>query len=309
MSILGRTGSLAKIKTGEVSNRTLGILLVLPAAVLLVALIVVPMVTTIYSSFFQVNTATRVFRFVGLDNYIWLFTGNQFFPALGRTIVWTTLNIIGLTFFGILSTMILHTTLRGRSVVRGIALFPYVIPAVIAALAWRFALNDALGVINYLVVTLGLSSKPIIWLGRPESALWVVIAINIWKYTPFMMVVFLARLQVIPLELYDAAKIDGANVLQEFWHVTMPWLWPVVFVAMLIRTIWVSTEFDLIYLLAFGGPLGATTTLPILIRNIAIDQYDSGKASAVAQALAMILIAVSIVFIKLYQRARYNLES
>jgi multiple sugar transport system permease protein len=297
-----------QLRPGEMSQQKLGVLLVLPSAILLTLLIVVPVIITMHASFYHVNTATREYRFVGLENYRFLLTGGGLFlESFWRTILWTGGNIILQTVLGLAIALVLQSKVSGRAAVRGIALFPYVVPAVIAALAWRFALNDAVGIINYLMIQAGLIERPIIWLGNPDTALWSAIAINAWKYTPFMMVIFLARLQVIPLALYDAARIDGANLWQEFIHVTLPWLWSVILTVVLLRIIWTSTEFDLIYLLAYGGPLNSTTTLPVLIRNIAIDQADAGQASAVAIGLAALLIVTSLLFFRLIRKAGVSL--
>ena len=165
-------------------------------------------------------------------------------------------------------------------------------------------LNPTVGIINYLLVdVLHLLKNPLMWLMRPQTALPAVILVGIWKFTPFMIILFLSRLQTTPLELYDAAKVDGADPLQLFWYITFPWLMPVIVVALMLRTIWLFNDFDMVYLLAFGGPMHATTTVPILIREAAFDQLRMGRSAAISMYLVVILFIAAIGYIWAYSRA------
>jgi ABC-type sugar transport system permease subunit len=145
------------------------------------------------------------------------------------------------------------------------------------------------------------------WLMRPETALWAVILVGVWKFTPFMVILFLARLQTIPLELYDSAKIDGANIYQLFLHITLPWLMPIILVAMMLRTIWMFNHFDMVYLMAFGGPVESTTTIPILIRDIAFTQLRMGRAAAVSMYMVIILIIGALGYTWAYMKREEQL--
>jgi multiple sugar transport system permease protein len=123
-----------------------------------------------------------------------------------------------------------------------------------------------------------------------------------------MVIIFLARLQTTPLELYDAAKIDGASGWQEFWNITLPWLQPVILVAMLLRTLWLFNHFDMVYLMAFGGPMYATTTLPVLIRNTAFGLNQMGKAAAISMTMVIILFVASFFYLRFYEQAEEQIS-
>ena len=147
------------------------------------------------------------------------------------------------------------------------------------------------------------------WLMKPDTALWAVILVGIWKYTPFMIVLVLGRLQTTPLELYDAAKIDGANGWQLFWNVTFAWIKPILIVAVMLRTIWLFNHFDLVYLMAFGGPMFSTTTVPVMIYRAAFDELRMGRAAAISMYLVIILLIFSIIYTWLYCKAEEQIAS
>jgi ABC-type sugar transport system permease subunit len=146
------------------------------------------------------------------------------------------------------------------------------------------------------------------WLMRPNTALFAVILVGVWHYTPFMIILLLGRLQTIPPDLYDAAKIDGAGGIQLFRYVTLPWLMPIILVATMLRTIWLFNHFDLVYLMAFGGPMGATTTVPVLIYKTAFDNLLIGRAAAISMFLVVILLVASLGYTWSYSRAEEQLK-
>jgi ABC-type sugar transport system permease subunit len=199
--------------------------------------------------------------------------------------------------------LLLNAPLRGRNLARGLVLFPFMIPGIVVALVFRFLFNPLSGIVMYLLTSAHLIREPIDLLGSPATALWTVIVVHGWKFTPFMIIVLLGRLQVIPEELYEAAKIDGAGRLRMFWYVTLPWLMPTLLVAMLLRTILNAQDFDVPYLLAYGGPLQATTVIPIQIRSLAFDQHDLGLATALSVCLGVVLVVSSVIYLRAYARS------
>jgi len=246
---------------------------------------------------------------VGLGNYKVLLHSPLFWQSLGRSLIWVVVGVSFQLVLGIAISLLLHQELRGRWLARGIVLFPYLVPAIVATLVWRFMFSPLTGVINYLLVdVLNLLDKPIAWLADPDTALMGVLIVGIWKFVPFMVILFLARLQTTPLELYDAARIDGANSWQEFRYVTLPWLQPTILVALLLRTLWMFNEFDVTYLMAYGGPMYATTTLPVLIRTTAFGSNDMGKAAAISMLMVTVLFAISFVYLRYYSRAEEQLS-
>ena len=278
--------------------------LAVPSIISLTALSIYPFLTAVQSSFYSIATITRETRYVGLDNYAWVFKSPLFWESLKRSFIWTFSGVSIQLVLGIIFSLTLHQELKGRNIARGLVLFPYLIPAIVAAIVWRFMLNPTVGVVNYLLVdVLHLLKTPLMWLMRPETALPAVTLVGIWKYTPFMVILFLGRLQTTPLELYDAAKIDGANAWQLFWYITFPWLKPIILVAAMLRTIWLFNHFDLVYLMAFGGPMKATTTVPVLIRQAAFDELRMGRAATISMYLVAILFIAAIGYTWAYARA------
>lgn len=290
-----------------VSDRQLALLLVLPTAVLLLLFSVYPVIQAAWDSFYRIPLATRAEEFVGLDNYRRLWDEESVRDAFRRSLIWTVANVVVQSVLGLVIALVLNAKLRGQDVGRGLVLFPYMVPAIVVATIFRFTFNDLTGIANYLLQKLPGVDQPVLFLADPDIALFTVTVVNCWKYTPFMVIVLLARLQTVPRDLTEAARIDGANPLQAFRDVTFPWLRPVLLIALLLRTIWTVNDFDVIYLLAFGGPLGATTTVPIEIRRLAFGQQDLGLASALAMVMAVLVATASFVYQRLYHRSEAQL--
>lgn len=290
------------------SDRTLGILMILPAAVLIVTYLGLPLVTAIITSLFQQDTITHARKFVGLGNFVWLWQNPLFWDSVGRSIYWTVGNAILQLFGGLGVALLLHAELRGRNLVRGIVLFPFIVPAVVAALIWNYMLNDMLGVVNYALQSLHIISQPLGAMSTPSNAMNSIILISTWKFVPFLIVMFLSRLQTLPLELAEAARMDGCGPLRVFTKITLPWLLPVIVVALMLRIIWSFNEFDIPFLLTQGGPVNATMTLPLLIRYLAFDYLDVGKAAAVALMMIIVLFALSRLQFRLFRYAENELQ-
>ncbi|MHB8089433.1 MAG: carbohydrate ABC transporter permease [Anaerolineaceae bacterium] len=283
--------------------------LAVPSIIALSVLSIYPFLTAVQSSFYNVSTITRETTFASLDNYIYILKSELFWESLKRSFIWTFSNVSIQLVIAVLISLVLHQELKGRNFARGLVLIPYLIPSIVVAIVWRFMLNPTVGVINYLLVEIfHIIDEPIMWLIKPESALWTVILVGIWKYTPFMIILILGRLQCTPLELYDAAKIDGANTLQVFWYITFAWLKPVILVAAMLRTIWLFNHFDLVYLMAFGGPMNTTTTVPVLIYRAAFEEMRMGRASAISMYLVIILLIATIVYTWMYNRAEEQIK-
>ena len=300
--------SRGKTSRKGLSDRSLALLLVLPAALLLVVFSIYPFLQAAFDSLFHIPLATRQGTFVGLSNYVQVFHEESIQRAFGRTLLWTVSNIAVQTVLGLLIALLLNTRLYGQTFGRGLVLFPYMIPAIVVATVFRFTFNDITGIASYLWLKIPGVHQPIYFLSQPTAALLTVTAVNCWKYTPFIVIVLLARLQTVPRDLYEAAQIDGAGRPALLWYVTLPWLLPVLLVALLLRTIWTVNDFDVIYLLAYGGPLDATTTLPLEIRRLAFGRQDVGLASALAVLVAIGISVIGLAYLWLYQRSEARLH-
>lgn len=291
----------------SVSDQRLALLMVAPAAVLLLAFLCYPLVLAVRDGFFDVNALTGARAFVALENYAAVVADERIHAAFGRTILWTVANLVLQMVAGVAIALLLNAGLRGQALARMLVLVPYVVPAVVVALIFRFLFNDITGAANYLVQAIGLVAEPVPFLSSPDLVMWTLVAVNSWRLTPFVVIVVLARLQTVPGELHDAAAVDGAGMWQRFAHVTLPWLAPVLIVTALLRTIWSAYDYDLPYLLAFGGPLDSSTTLPMVIRTLAFTEQQIGMASALAVCMAILLLAAAYFYLRSYRSRERHL--
>lgn len=297
-----------KTRADGLSDRQLAFLLVIPAAILLLAFAVYPFLIAADNGFFNVDLLTGHRTFAGLDNFAKVVGDPDIQAAFARSVAWTIANVIIQVCAGVGVALLLNAKMRGQTIIRGLVLFPYMVPAIVAALVFRFLFSDTTGLVNYLLVASGISHTPISFLSSPDTVLATLVIVNCWKYVPFMVILALARLQTVPRDLYDAASIDGAGRIATFWNVVLPWLMPVLIVAALLRTIWTAYDFDLPYLLAFGGPLGASTTIPIEIKTLAYGQQEIGVASALAVCVAILLTVSAYFFLRAYGRSERRLS-
>jgi len=291
--------------TGRLIERNLGPVLLLPSLVFFVALLLYPLGYGIYTSLFNRHLLDVSGTFVGLGNYIWLLTNPEFWEALWHSVFWAGATVGLQLILGTAAALLLHQPIRGRSIARGLILFPYMTPIVSVVLVWILLYNALYGVLNYLLLQLGLISRPLAWLAHPDTALWSVILVATWKYFPFVVVMVLARLQVIPQELYEAARVDGAGAGARFLEITLPQIRDVLVVVALLRTIWMFNNFEVVFLLTGGGPLRATMTLPILVYEQAFGLYEVGRGSAVAVVMFFFLVAVMLLYFRLFPKEEF----
>ena len=286
-------------------DRLTGILLVAPTVLLFAALIFYPLMEALVISLHRTSTLTMRSRFVGLENFQALWTDPAFWRALGTTLTWTAGTLLLQVVLGVGFALMLHGSLIGRTLARGLVLFPYLLPTAVAVLVWRWLFNDLYGFVNHVLLTLGIIRQPAAWLSVMPDAMISVIVVGAWKFFPFVVISVLARLQSIPLPLYEAARIDGATRWAQFWDVTLPQLSGVLAIVVLLRAIWDFKEFDLIYLLTGGGPGSATETLPLLVYRAAFQALDFGQAAAVSVAM----LVVMLLFFAAYAVARRRIEA
>lgn len=280
----------------------MGVLLIAPTMLIFVAVIAYPLVYAVYLSFFSIYTPTLSGPWVGLENYRAMLTSGEFWGALGTTIVWTVGTLTLQIIFGVAVALLLNLNFYFRALARSLVLFPYFVSTVVAVLVWRWMFNDVYGILNRALVVSGLSDMPLDWLGSMPNAMISIILVGAWKYFPFVVIAVLARLQTIPDELYEAARIDGAGPFSRFLDVTLPQLADVLVVIVLLRTIWDFKEFDLIYLLTGGGPVNATETLPLLVYQQAFGMNAMGRASTYAIGIMLVLLIFMILYLNRTRR-------
>ncbi|AEG32462.1 ABC-type transporter, integral membrane subunit [Thermus thermophilus SG0.5JP17-16] len=272
-------------------------ILVLPTLLVVVLVAGYPLAQVFYWSFFKADIAfVEPPEFVGLENYAYLFQDPDFRQALWNTLKFTVVSVSLETVLGLAIALIIHSNFRDRGLVRTAILIPWAIPTVVSAKMWQWMLNDVYGVINVLGVKLGLLSQKVAFLARPELLLPSIIAVDVWKTTPFMALLLLAGLQMIPEELYEAASIDGASRWQQFWSITLPLLTPALVVALIFRTLDALRVFDVVFVMSGVNP--ATRTLAVYNRQTLVDFQDLGYGSAISVAILVIIFA----FVLLYMR-------
>jgi len=281
--------------------KLLGVLLIAPAIVLFSAVVVYPLLYAIYMSLFSIYTPTMSGEYIGGDNYIRLLASPEFWRSLLNTLVWTVGTLSLQLVAGVLLALMLHRNLVFRSLARSLVLFPYFLSTVVAVLVWRWLFNDLYGILNHFLVSVGIIDTPIDWLGSMPNAMLSIVVVGAWKYFPFVVIAVLARLQTIPEELYEAARIDGASPLARFFDVTLPQLKGVLVVIVLLRTVWDFKEFDLIYLMTGGGPVISTQTLPLLVYKEAFSLNQMGGASAVAVLMMLVMLGAMVLYLRKVQ--------
>jgi ABC-type sugar transport system permease subunit len=268
-----------------------------PLITVLIGLIAYPFISAIWLSFQRKSVGTDAV-FIGFANYYALLTNKTygFLNSVRVSAVYVAVSI-GLKFIlGMMMALLLNERFRGRTVMRAILFLPWAMPTLIVALAWRWIYEGSpSGLINMILIDQFKSQTIIQFLADPKIALWSLIIATIWQGTPFWTMMFLAGMQAIPQEMYEAAKIDGANVFQRFLFITMPLLRPVIVVTCLLSTIWTANSINFIYVLTKGGPVGATMTFPMLAFYLGV--AGAGGQLGLAAAVSVMFFPVFIIAI------------
>jgi len=284
----------------EGAEARLGLLLAAPAIVTILLIAVIPLAQTIQDSLFQISlrfeNAPR--PFVGLDNYRSVLGDDSWFNALRVTSLVAGASVAAELVLGMLIALLINHSFRGRGLVRASVLVPWALTTVVSAKMWAWIYDGRYGIANDLLMRLHVIDQPIIFLVRPEVTIWAMVGAEIWKTTPFMALLLLAGLQLIPPELYEAAALDGASRWQAFWRVTLPLLRPTILVALLFRTIDAVRMFDLPRVLTNGGPGKSTETVVLYTYNTFFTSLNSGYGSTLAVMIFLIVTVISFIFIK-----------
>jgi len=290
-----RAGARSKL---HARDRHFGFMIVLPAALLFLIVSVVPLISSVGTSLFKQSLLRPERTFVGLANYERVL--GEFFARLGTTLTFSILATILPVVLGLALAVLMNARLRGRGLLRGALMLPWLLPGVVVAFLWSWIFNDNYGVLNYLLEHVGL--HPISLLGNPAGAMAAVVIAKTWNSFPWIMVVALAALQTLPSDQLEAAAIDGATRRQRFWLISFPHLLgPVALVAML-EFIYNFGNFDTIFVMTGGGPGDSTTTLAVDLYNLAFGSYDLGAASAMGVLWLILLGLVSTGYLFLNKR-------
>lgn len=283
----------------RLSDRQVGVLFMLPLIIAVGVFLVWPIAEAVRLSFVRYNPLRPDDQpFVWLDNYLFVLEDPLFWESFWQAIVWTGWSTVLQAVIGVGLALLLHQPLKGMNAFRGLLLFPYIVPTVVIALNWRWLFNSEIGIVNHLLLSAGIIDDKIAWLSTPSMAMASAILLNVWKYTPFVVIVVLARLQTIPTELYDAAKVDGAGALRRFRDITLPQLAEVLAVVIVFRTIWTFNKFEEIYLLTRGGPGTSTYNLALYAFDQSIANLRMGVGAAAGVIMLVLLLAGSMIYIR-----------
>lgn len=286
------------MKTQELSERKLAYLLVLPSFILILGLVIYPLFYSFYLSMTSRSLLDLSGRFIGFNNYFSLFHDPKFVHSVWNTVYFTIVSLAIQMTLGMAIALLLNLNFRGKNLMRTIVLIPWAIPTIVNAVMWQWIYNPNYGALNGFLVSLGLIDSYKIWLGTPLLAMNMVILADTWRMTPLYVIMFLAGLQTIPKDLYEAAEIDGAGSLKRFRFVTLPLMKPMILVVLVLRTMQTFRVFDIIYILTNGGPADGTMVLTYLAYSNSFKFLNFGYGSAVSFLIALIIIVISFFYIR-----------
>ena len=232
--------------------------------------------------------------YVGFDNYIALLGNDAFLKSVFTTLIYTFFTVVGSLLVGTVSAVVLNRAFPGRTLARAVMVMPWAVPTVAVALVFRWIFNDSIGVANKAFGVMGIGARG--WLTDPKYGMISVLIATIWKVSPFVMLVVLAALQSVPDELYEATRVDGADIYSTFKSVVLPFLMPTLRIVGLLMTIWSFRRFEIIWLLTGGGPVDATNTIVIKVYREAFNNSQLGVAAAVGALGLVLSLIVTLVY-------------
>ncbi|TDE15050.1 carbohydrate ABC transporter permease [Jiangella asiatica] len=298
--------------THSTSNRTAGeprrlgdgafaLVLTLPGFALLAAVVLYPLIAALVTAFFEQSLVLPGREFVGFDNLRDVFQ-DDFWQLLRQTLVFTAGSTILPFVIGFGLALALNTGIRGQRVFRGLLLVPWLVPGVVVSFLWMWIFNANYGVLNGVLENIGLLDSPQAWLADPGQASAAVIIAKTWQSFPWIMVMLLAALQTVPVELHEAAEVDGAGAVRRFFAITVPHLKGIIGIVLLLELIWNFQHFDIIYVMTGGGPAGSTQTFATAVYETAFKGFDLGHAGAIGLLWMLILMVFVVVYVRYSER-------
>lgn len=272
----------------------LGYLLVLPALAILALFIAYPFALGVWLSLTD-KLVGKPASFVGVENFVILWDSQIFRRTVLNTFVYTAAATILKLVLGLALALLLNQEFRFQRLARAASLLPWIVPTVLSTMAWLWLFDASYSVFNWILIHLGVLNQGIRWLGDPVLAMLSIILVNTWRGIPFFAISFLAGLQTISREVYEAAEIDGAGTLATFWYVTLPLIKPVLFVVLLFSIIWTFADFQLVYALTRGGPYNSTHLFATLAYQVGLGAGALGRGAAISLFMFPLLVLVVIV--------------
>ena len=283
-----------------ISDKKLPHLLILPSLLIVFGVLIIPICYSLFLSVHDLVLRTRTYEFVGLEHYITMFSDPSFLNSIWMTTVFTVLSVAAEMIFGVAIALVLNQEFKGRGFVRGLMILPWALPGVVNAIMWQWIFNSNYGVFNGLLMQLGLIDRYQVWLAKPDSAFLCVWLANVWKETPYVVLLTIAALANIPKDMYEAAAIDGSNPWKSFWKITLPLIKPVVLILLITKTIWALQTFDLVYIMTKGGPMAMTEFIAFYIQKTSFKFLKFGYGSAMSYTVSMLCFFLTFIYIKIF---------
>ncbi len=277
----------------------LAYILLLPAIALIVVFMFSPIVEVFSMAFHKTDRLGRMTNLVYFSNFVDKFKSKEFWTITGRSFLWTAIGVLTKTIFGLIIALLINIEFKGRKFARMLFIIPWASSAPISTLLWKWVYHHEFGLLNYSLRSIGILNPPV-WLGQPVSAFIACLWVDIWVGIPFMALVFLAGMQAIPKDLYEAAHIDGAKFGQSFRHITIPGIKHMILIASLLSSLWTFNDFIVIYILTRGGPAGTTDILISSVYKTAFEWGNFDQAAVMSVVTFFILSAISIVYARIY---------
>jgi ABC-type sugar transport system permease subunit len=279
-----------------------GLLLVLPAVIVMAVFTVYPLLDSLRMAFTDNNLLGNGVAFVGLDNFIRLLSDDVFWLSLYHSIILTVV-VVSLQFvFGLILAWAMQQELPGMGIFKSIIMASWVIPVAATVTMFKFMAQPDVGFINIFLRAIGFQSANIYWFGNLTTAFPLIMLLHLWRNVPFYGIAFLAAMQAIPRSYYEAAEIDGAGAWNKFVHVTLPGIRSMIIVMVTIHVLWTFNNFDFIYLSTGGGPVNATDVLPVYVYRQSWDQYNLGYAASIGAVMLIILLIYFVVYMRFYEK-------
>ncbi len=290
-------------------TRSVPYFFIFPAVIALILFSVYPFLSGIWYGFTDIKFFGGVAQWIGLDNFERILRGSvgsaKFFKqAFYQTALWTISVVSGQLILGYITALLLNEKLPGRGIFRTLILVPWIIPSVVVGLTWQWMYDPFFGLINYYLKAWGIIDKYLVWVGQPNSTIWPIVIVAVWRGLPFMSLMLLSGLQSIPEELYESAKVDGASALQRFFHITLPSMRTVTVVVVMLTTMWWWNSFDLQKILSPVGSLGYNSmTIPILAWFEAFNWKHLGRGAAISVISLVVMFIIMVGNVRREMRA------
>ncbi len=291
------------VKTTKLTDTTYAYLMILPVFLLLASVMIVPLFQTIWYSFHEYLVFEGgALSFVGLQNYRDLLLDERFFNAMKNTLLFTVITVSFQLLFGFVIAMTLHKAFAGRWIIRVAVLLPWALPTIINSLLFRWMFDANFGLINDLLLRMGIISNPVNWLISPLGANFTIYFTQTWKMSSYMGLILLAGLQSIPESLYESAKVDGAGKFRQFFSITLPLLRPSILIALIFRSLIALQVFDVVFAITQGGPGISTETMVYAIYMRTFRYTEFGPGSAYSFVLTLLILVCGMLYIRALYR-------